>query len=438
MSTAMQNFYKTRYAALSNPAPSPTSLRSAFKFVGASLASGGVYEYPIINGRAFQSVTRSVGNAGSVALRTPVQTSTAKAQVTAPDMHDSCRVTADDIMRGAENPDGSYVSPADFEVQQMLERFGLSVDFDFLYGCGTGAASTSRSYGTIGTAGTAALNSGTCVIRVATSEFSEGLFQAFVGGRLDIYQSDGTTLRANEVMLVAVSDGSTNSLRVDSTADTTTGAGATPQVGDILVPAGAKGKSMVGVAGLLANSSSIFGVDPATVPTFRAKSYAVGGTPLTVAKFFAGCSRHAAVAGDGGEFSLWVPPGTFSDLVLEREALVRTTSTEEIQVGNTMGIKVNAPCGMVRIIQSSLVKQGYAYMICESGKETESANAVMVGSQEPGLAGAGNSQGNVWTQVTGTTSQEAVAHCSIAPLLRDPSKHMFFSGIVPSNATLGS
>jgi hypothetical protein len=138
----------------------------------------------------------------------------------------------------------------------------------------------------------------------------------------------------------------------------------------------------LGIHGIASESSSLFGIANATEPLFQGSIVDVGSDAttnaavLSFAKIEEGISRMVEKGLMESEVAVYVNPKQWDDLLTEQDAKRRhdSSSNNKVEAGSK-DILFYGQNGTIKIISSTFVKQGYAYIVCEKDLKR-------IGSQE--------------------------------------------------------
>jgi hypothetical protein len=172
------------------------------------------------------------------------------AQVTLAYLYGAIRLSGQTFELAKSNPQ-AFASVLDQEVEGIQRD--LAKDFNRqVYGTSVGALMTASAAYAVNT------------ITTTNTQYME------VGQVVDIYDSTGTTLRASGRNVTTVTKNT--SVVVDGAAI------ATGASGDIVVRTGNLNRETIGLSQIVNDTSVLFGVNPATVPTWKSVMNANGGT----------------------------------------------------------------------------------------------------------------------------------------------------------------
>ena len=353
--------FKVRYGKFINPLPSDNTLADYSEFVGAEERPGKQFQFPV-------QVTIEHGQTHDVsdtafALEPAIDSELKEAIIDGATVMMVGNIPYNVIARGKQgaangNSGGSFWKPIDLKTKALMQGGELYRELDLLYGPGTAAAALGNIGVVAASVSGSSLTAGQ-VVRLTTGSWAPGIWNNFIKGKVDIYESDGTTLRAADVQVTAV--GATNCrLTLINTSSS-----AVVAANDILVPKTSKGKSCIGVQAILENSGSIFGIDAAVYPMWRCLSMSIGGA-LSRAKIVQFCSRLYPNGMSGGA-KLFVGGAAFADLSEEASALQRyTENTDKVKRQGNDNLEYNTSIGVINVALHRYLKQSIGMLIAKN------------------------------------------------------------------------
>lgn len=226
------------------------------------------------------------------------------------------------------------------------------------------------------------------------SEFWRGSKNMFI----DVYQSDGTTLRQAGLKITSVSL-SGKSLTVSGTV---TGIAANDLI--YLRGANASGtlKAPVGVDRIATATTTLYNIDPTANPEWAGQSYAVGGN-LSMLKILEMADR-ASLAGAEGDMVCLIPTKAFSKLNSDQSTLRRydTSFKKDEALNGVKSLRFVGPSGDVAVVPHPFVKESEAHLFVPGefkrvGRE--------ISFNRPGPGGKAG-DGKIFLELSGSTGFE--------------------------------
>jgi hypothetical protein len=199
-------------------------------------------------------------------------------------------------------------------------------------------------------------------VELEASHFAPGVWAGAEKMKIDSFDSgnSGTTADASGVIVQKV-DFVTKKITVSSAADITVGA--------TLYPHKAKGKEMDGLHSILSNEGLLFDINAQDYHLWKGNKFdaRVGGleTELTFAILQQAIAK-AVEKGLDRDVTVLVNPGHWDDLLTNEESLRNYDSSykPEMLEKGSKAIKFHSQNGMVEIVPSTMVMEGFAYVIC--------------------------------------------------------------------------
>jgi len=196
------------------------------------------------------------------------------------------------------------------------------------------------------------------VVTLKATHFAPGVWSGAENMKVDIY--NGATLVLADAIVTAV-DFENKAITLSSVvgvADTHT-----------IYPAGAKGKEMAGLHKILENTGTLFGIDAAQYNLWKGNVYTAAAPGSEVVLTFAIIQEAIAKAVEKGldkDVKVLVNPGHWDDLLTEESALRSYDASYKPEVAEkgSKSIKFHSQNGMCEIVPSTLVMEGFAYVIC--------------------------------------------------------------------------
>lgn len=228
-----------------------------------------------------------------------------------------------------------------FLVSNMMRSMAKKLEIEMLYG--------QMGYGTVASV------SGN-VITITTAEWAPGIWAGAENMPIEIRDVAGTTVRG--IANVSAVDMSNRTVTVDSLP---AGTAAT----DVIWHKGAYGNEFAGIHKIITNSSTLFNIDAASYNLWKGNSFSASSAALSFAKIQDAIAQ-AVAKGLDGDVMILVNPKTWSDLLTEQAALrMYDSSYSSAKSENgSKDIKFYGQNGMVEIVPSIYVKEGYAYVLC--------------------------------------------------------------------------
>lgn len=353
MTSGIQPILTNRYGPLMNPMPSVDTLASDAPFVAKERREGRNYNFPIRlglpGGITFDDTNTAFTTKDPVAAVWKEATITGSSILAQDDIpYNDVFATMNGIAAGGSA--NAYMDKWDESMEGLMLSAELYRELALL--CGPGPTSTAAaSLATVNASVSGANLAAPQVVNITTATWRPGLWQRVIGHLFDVYQSDGSTLRAADVTLQAVVE-ATNRLQLFKS-----GSSATVAANDIILPRGAIDVSCYGLEAICANTGSLFGIDAAVYPQWRVSSASIGGA-LNRAKVLGYLGQlKAKGVKEGG--TLYLAAGPVGDLIEEANTLQRwTDEAKQTRVQGTNAVEFLTQIGPVVCKVHDYFKQG--------------------------------------------------------------------------------
>jgi hypothetical protein len=204
------------------------------------------------------------------------------------------------------------------------------------------------------------------VVEIKAEYWAPGVWAGAEKMNVDFYDSTITTKKNTVPAVISAVDFDTQTITI--TTLTTTGA-AGLAVGDVILPAGAKDKEMAGLHKILTNTGTLFGIDAAQYNLWKGNVFTPGsyGTPVVLTfSIIQQAISKAVEKGLDKDVTVLVNPGHWDDLLVDEAALRRYDSSYESNKAQkgSKSIEFFSQNGTVKIEPSTMVMEGFAYIIC--------------------------------------------------------------------------
>lgn len=434
--------FTDRYAPFLNPLPEVSSFREFLRFAKSSDRSGKQFRYPVQAAISHGQTTDRTGTAFALKGARPGVELEAILDGTDLIVRETFPYSAMLKARNGVSLQGdaaAYWDPLDKVMMTTLRSMELYNELMLMYGAGPTTTAASN-IGVIATtpvfAGTGPnYNSGTHpIVQLTQASWAAGIWNnagsgggANSGMLVDIYQSDGTTLRAANIQVEGVVDPSKCQVQM-------TGASAAAVTAtDIIVPAGWVNTTSVGMGGILRNTGTFANINAATNPFWRCRSIDLANSAMTTSKFLAITAKLMSNGGKNG-LTAWCNPIVFSDLV---DATVNNTrwnnsmGDNSVKMQGAETLEFMTAVGTCTLKRQEYMKQGEMWLL-------EPETSMRIGASDITFRGANGNEG-FFLELTGNAGSEIRAMSQQAALLTVPYHNAIVTGILSPNAdTSGS
>lgn len=424
--TNINGMFKQRYGRWIEPLPDEHTMADFGDFIPGENRPGLGYNFPVLTGIEHGQTANVDGSA--FALNPAIDSQVLNANLDGATIMLQSVVSYDVIYKslngsGQGNSGGAYKTALDQAVQAMLMGAAMYRELALSYGPGTSTAAASN-IGVVFSSISGANLAAPQVISLTTDTWIPGLWILAQNMLVDIYQTDGTTVRDTGVQVQARPSPSQTRLQLFKT-----GSVAVVAAGDKIVPQGWRTKSCFGLEAIFNNAGSIFGINAANVAAWRCMSFSAGGQ-LTRAKIM---SMAAAISINGTKNGgkLFVCAPTFADLAEEANQLQRYTgNTDRVKRQGASQLFYETAAGTIEIVVYQYAKQGQAFFIATD-------NFRRVGSTDLTMKPIGGGAEAFFTHLTGNAGAQMKIFSNQAPVLEMPYRNFIVTGIVNSGSNAG-
>jgi hypothetical protein len=353
--------FKVRYGKFQNPLPEDNTFSDFSTFVSKEERPGKRFEFPIKVSHE-HGVTYDVTDT-AFALSQAIDAVLKTAVVDGATIMVVANIAYTIMARGKNgkgsgNKGGAFFDPFDFKVECTMTSGELRRELAVVYGPGTATAAVSNIGATAAAAISGADLTAGQVVRLTTASWSAGIYINLLNAKVDIYQSDSTTIRESDVKVTAVNP---TNCRITLQKD---GSTASVGSGDVILLAGSKGRSCIGVQGILENATTIFEIDAATYPMWRSLSFPVGGALSRVKIGQMAARIHPTGLRTGGKLFTGAP--AFQDLTEETSLLQQyVENTAKLKKQGASNLVYTTSIGDINVAMYAYMKQGIAMFIAK-------------------------------------------------------------------------
>lgn len=233
----------------------------------------------------------------------------------------------------------AFMDATKYLVKNMLKSVSKKLEIEMLYG--------QSGYGTV--ASVLGL-----VITITTAEYAAGIWSGAENMPIEIRDVTGVTSRGT-ANITAV-DISNRTITVDAVPGGTVAT-------DVIWHKGAYNNEFAGLHKIVTNNSTLFNIDASAYSLWKGNTYSAASANLSFEKIQEAVSL-AVEKGLDSNVIILVSTRTWTDLLTEQSALRMYDSSyksESVENGSKE-IKFHSQNGMLEIVPSIHVKEGYAYV----------------------------------------------------------------------------
>lgn len=421
--------FKKRYGRWVEPLPDKHTLADFGDFIPRESRLGLTYDFPVLTGIEHGQTPNIDGSAFTIL--SVVDSQVLNATVDGATILVTSDVSYDVIYRslngaGNGNVGGAFKTGLDQAVQAMLMGASLYRELALAYGPGAAAAAASN-IAVVNASISGANLAAPQVVTISTLSWIPGLWVLAQNMLVDIYQSDGTTLRAAGVTVQGkVGTPLQTRLQLFLAAS-----GATVAAGDVIVPREWRLKSCVGIEAIYNNATTLFGINAALVYPWRCTVFANPSGALTRAKIM-GYAAQIALNGVDTGGKLFVSSQTFADLAEEFSSSgtgpvqIYTNNNDrqkEIGVQAQGGITYITSAGPIEVVIYQYAKMSQAFFIAYD-------NFKRVGSTDLTMKPINGMPEAFLTHRTDKSGMQMKIFSNQAPVFEIPYRNFMVTGII--------
>lgn len=339
--STLNGLFKETYAdKMERLIPEGTKLLQKIPFLPKDRQPGNNYHQPVVLGME-HGVTFADSGEGAFNLNAPVAGQIKDATVRGYQLVLRSVLSYSAASRATGPGPRAFEDATKFLVGNMLSSIAKKLEIELLYG--------QVGYGTL--AGAPVSN----VATITTAEWAPLIWAGAEGMPIEI-RSSGGTLRG-ETKVVSV-DLAARTITLESTP-----AGSTTN--DVVWHKGAYNKEFAGIHKIFTNTGSLFGIDASEFNLWKACSFAPGSTSVLSFSIIQQAIAKGVEKGLDSDVMVLVNPGHWDDLLTEQAAFrMYDSSYSSAQMENgAKSIKFYGQNGMIEIVPSGYVKEGYAYVL---------------------------------------------------------------------------
>ena len=369
--------------------------------------SGNSYNQPVSIAYE-QGFTYSSAAGGSFTLNSPVAMTMLNAAVTPSQIVLRSQIDYESAARSARGRN-AFMDGTKLLFEGMQKSMRKRYEIDLLYGqMGLGVVSSVA----------------TNTITITTATWAPFIWAGMEGAQLEAFTAVSGGSQRTGTMTITSVDLDNRTVTVDAAATSLA-------ANDHLFWYGAHttstDRSMAGIAKILSNTGSLFGISAATYSLWKASTYAAGSAALSQTKINAAVA--AAVAkGCEGEMALLVNPKAWGNLLGDQSALVRHIDPKKNKVvyeNGSTDINFHSQNGVIKIISHPGVKEGDAFGLA---LDTWTRGGAV---PEPTFTTPGYGS-EIFLQQASSAGFELRMYLNAFIISSAPGKNLYISGIVNS------
>lgn len=364
-------------------------------------------------------------------LNAPIAMQMANATVTGSAITMRDVLSYDSAARAASS-EAAFEGTVGLVLRTLFKAHGKFAEIDLLYGNGPITSGVSLAQSVLVTqAGGAGTN---VTVTITYGTWAPAMFSGFQNALLDAYvagvkKNVNAPLQIVSVNVVPVSSAVGGTLVLTGNAtDLNAVFAASGSTAIDLYWSGAYGNNMVGIAGILRNTGTLFGINAATYDLWMSNTFDCGSTQLTFSKLQQAVALGVSRGLDESVMAL-VAPVTFADLVNEQAGARRYDSSykEKKNENGSEALTYWGPAGKIEVVPHMFVHQGEAFVV-------PPAELIKVGPLDhisPTLPGI---DGDIFFQSPTQASYEVRLFSDFGLLNNMPAKSTYIQSIVNSQS----
>lgn len=342
----LNGLFKETYAdKMERLIPDGKKILERVKFISKEKQPGNAYHQPVVLAME-HGVTYADPTEGAFALEVPVAGQIQDAVVKGYQLLLRSAMSYAQAARSAGPGERAFEEATKYLVGSMMDSVTKRLEIECLYGQDE----------------LSVVNSITgSVVTLEAAEFAPGIWSGANGMPIDIFDVTLTTLRAT---VAIVSADLTN--RTITLGTPTVGSIGTIVATDRILAKGAKGKEFAGIHAILNNNTTMFGIDASVYDLWKGSRFAPAATSVLSFAILQQAISKGVEKGLDRDVTVLVNPGHWDDLLTEQAALrMYDSSYSSADAENgSKSIKFHSQNGMVEIVPSIYVKEGFAYVLC--------------------------------------------------------------------------
>jgi hypothetical protein len=422
ISAALQGNFRIKYGPWIDALPEINSMAEALPFQPQSRRPGEKYRVPFLSGIEHGQTASRAG--GLFTLNAPIGAEVPYAELDGSTIIMRAQYAWDDVYASLNGNDmsgggdaGSYQDTMSLKMKAVGMGGSLYRDLALTYG--PGATTTAASnIGVVKTTAGGTLATARDVFLTKAS-WIRGLWPSMKNALVDVYQSDGLTLRASDVVVQGVPNQNKTTVRFFKS-----GSGATMTANDIIVPKGWVGQSCIGLEAVMkTQTGALWGIaDVSVIPQFRSLTFDAAG-PLTRKLI----RQYAAIIADNGSKKggkLKLSGGAFAQLAEERSTTGRDTTAGGVKRQGESALVFETPAGDIAVEVWDLAKQGQALYLANS------ANAYRVGTTDNTMRPIKGLNEAFLTPLIDQSGCQSMMYSNQAPFVEQNWHNFLITGIV--------
>lgn len=345
----LNGLFKMTYAdKIGELIPDGTKIQQMIKFLPKDRQPGEAYNQPVTL-QMEHGVTYADDSEGAFNLNDSIAGQMKNATIRGYQLVLRSAISYAAASRAMAGGDRAFEDATKYLVGNMLSSIAKKLEVEILYGqMGLSVVD-------------GAVNSGSnATVPLVAAEFAPGIWAGGEGMPLDVVRAGALVPALSGVNAIVVK--AVNLEDRELTIDLP----AALQDGDILYAKGAFGKEFAGIHKILTNTGTLFGIDASQYTLWKGTEYTLPTTDVLSFAVIQSAVAKGVEKGLDADVVCLVNPGHWDDLLTEQAALRMFDSSYSAETADngSKRIKFHSQNGMIEIVPSIYVKEGYAYCLC--------------------------------------------------------------------------
>jgi hypothetical protein len=383
-------------------------------FVGSGKREGNKFNQPV-NLSMEHGVTYAAPDSGAFALKSAIASQTKNATVNGSQVLLRGSLDYESAAKAANGDKAAFVTATHYTIQNMLESISKRVEISTIYG----------NKGIAITDGTTNTNATTTVVDLTTASFGVAIWTGMENAEINFYNGATQINGSTGIFTISSVDVSAKTVTVTGVAaDITALDGFAFGTLDVYFE-GSKDSEMVGIDGIITNTSTLFGIDASVYSLWKGNVISAGTAALTMDKVINGISI-AQGFGLNEKVCLYVNPKTWNNLNGELAGNRRYDGSYQRKGENGfMNIEYYSQNGGIEVVSHSYIKEGEAFCIPKSKWKR-------LGAQDISFNTPGRGKEEIFRQLNDNAGYEYRTYSNQAIFCSHPARNIKFTDIVNS------
>jgi len=398
-STLNGNFKEVYADSLENLIPEGLVMVKKISFVPRAKENGNFYNQPVILAQE-HGMTFAGPQSGAFSLVDPVPGQIKNAQVQPSQMVLRGVMDYESAARAAKGRN-AFIDATQHLIENMYRSSNKKLEVQLMYGqSGLGVVASVSGL----------------IITISTAEWAPGIWSGAENMVIDVYDSSLATNRGSATISAVDMDNRTITVSAVPSGTVAT---------DVLFFKGAQGNEMAGLHKIISNTGTLFNISAASYSLWKSSSQSAASGPLSFSLIQKAISK-AVEKGLDEKVCVLVNPRAWANLLTDQAANRRLDSSYKVgkvETGNE-AIEFYSQNGVIEIISSNYVKEGYAYLMAPK-------HFMRIGATELTFKVPGRDE-EFFLQLQSQAGYELRCYTDQALFCKAPAKQVLINNIVNS------